>query len=172
MSFFLHLASELGRSLFSSHCSHALHTLASHLKYVSVSPLNHVLLLFDFVPCVCNMAFMFDTVYLILLPVEVLQYMRFLLWCFIRAHICSNVKPGGKGSFCRHIVSCSISSCPCFFLSFKLAAPCLVRCLLLIGSRSCSLGLSILQLRGRMFTLFCVVVLKVNYSLQVKFDFF
>jgi len=42
-------------------------------EYVCVSPLDHVLLLLDAVPFVCDMTFMFDMVHLILLAAEVLQ---------------------------------------------------------------------------------------------------
>ena len=34
----------------------------------------------------------------------------FLLWCFMQAQNCSNVRPGGRKSFCRLILSCSILS--------------------------------------------------------------
>ena len=40
-------------------------------------------------------------------------------WSFMRAQNCSNVRPGGRKSFCRLILSCSIWSCLCFFLAFK-----------------------------------------------------
>jgi len=42
-------------------------------EYVRVSPLDHVLLLLDAVPFVCDMGLMFDMVHLVLLAVEVLQ---------------------------------------------------------------------------------------------------
>ncbi len=43
----------------------------------------------------------------------------FLLWCFMRAQNCSNIRPGGRKSFCRLILSSSILSCLCFFLAFN-----------------------------------------------------
>ncbi len=46
------------------------------LEYVRVSPLDHVLLLLDAVPFVCDMALMFDMVHLVLLAVKVLQDTR------------------------------------------------------------------------------------------------
>ena len=45
-------------------------------EYVGISPLDHVLLLFDAVPFVCGMAFVFDMVHVVLLVLEVLQDAR------------------------------------------------------------------------------------------------
>ena len=46
------------------------------LEHVRVSPLDHVLLLLDAVPFVCDMALMFDMVHLVLLAIEVLEDAR------------------------------------------------------------------------------------------------
>ncbi len=60
--FFQHIASKLDKCLLLPPYSLALSTLAGAHKYVCISPLDHVLLLLDAVPFVCDMAFVFDMV--------------------------------------------------------------------------------------------------------------
>jgi len=84
------------------------------------SPLDHVLLLFDAVSFVCDMAFVFDMVHVVLLVVEVLQDARVPTVVFHAGpELLKRQIPGGKKSFCRLILSCSILSCLWFFLAFN-----------------------------------------------------
>ncbi len=111
--FFQHIASKLDKCLLLPPYSLALGTLAGAHKYVCISPLEHVLLLLDAVPFVCDMAFVFDMVHVVLLAIEVFQYAWVFTVVFYAAQNCSNIRPGGRKSFCRLILSCSILSCLC-----------------------------------------------------------